>query len=304
MKKILVPTDLSAAALDALKAAADIARKQNGSALHLIHVYERPVSGISLQFEIDHPKMKEIRKFVRDKMEALADLDFMRGIDCEIHILADKEVWEFYREKNLNDADLIVMGTHGVKGWRTAFIGSNTHKVVQTSPIPVLTIKEHLKPFDLKNIIYASSFENSEDQDFKRIKPLIDFYGASLHLLRVNTQSHFECSWTSRWAMEAFAQKYELTRFTTNIFNDDSIEEGIIHFSNTVENDLIAMVTNGRTDFKQLFNPSITERIVNMVWKPVLSILKSEGQLIRGDQILERKKPSSIVQPVPGGLIV
>jgi nucleotide-binding universal stress UspA family protein len=38
------------------------------------------------------------------------------------------------------DAGLIVMGTHGRKGWQHFMLGSVAERVVRTSPVPVLTI--------------------------------------------------------------------------------------------------------------------------------------------------------------------
>ena len=41
-------------------------------------------------------------------------------------------------------ADLIVMGSHGASGIKEMFVGSNAEKVVRTSEVPVLVIKnEH-----------------------------------------------------------------------------------------------------------------------------------------------------------------
>ena len=304
MKKIIVPTDFSGAALDALKVAADIAAKYKGVTIHLVHVFEKPVSGITLQFEVDMPKLREMKKFIFEKMEDLCKSKFMKGIKTSIHVIADIEVWEFYKDKELQGADLIVMGTHGVKGNRTAFISSNTHKVLQTCSIPILTIKEYGGTFKMKNIIYASSFMDAEDADFDRIKPLINHFNSVVHLLKVNTRHNFDCTWSSKWAMEAFVKKHNLKNFTINTFNDYTVEDGILHFASADEIDMIVLETHGRTDFKQLFNPSVTQRIVNWIWKPVLSLLLSKDNSGEQSREFAEKRIVHAEEMYPGGLIV
>jgi hypothetical protein len=51
--------------------------------------------------------------------------------------------------------------------------------------------------------------------------------------------------------------------FTAAIYNDLSIEEGILNFAKGIDADLIAMATHGRTGFFHVVNGSLTEDIVN-----------------------------------------
>src|SRR5690606_39285832 len=54
-----------------------------------------------------------------------------------------------------NDVDLIVMGSHGASGFKEVFIGSNTEKVVRTSEIPVLVIKNEETHTFFENVVFA-----------------------------------------------------------------------------------------------------------------------------------------------------
>ena len=76
----------------------------------------------------------------------------------------------------------------------------------------------------------------------------------------------------SNRAIDAFLQRHELTKFTATIYNDLSIEEGILNFAKGIDADLIAMATHGRTGFFQVVNGSLTEDIVNHTNFPVLSV--------------------------------
>ena len=62
--------------------------------------------------------------------------------------------------------DLIVMGSHGASGLKEMFVGSNAEKVVRTSDVPVLVIKNEHRSFNVSDFVFASDFKN----DNKNIK--------------------------------------------------------------------------------------------------------------------------------------
>jgi len=59
---------------------------------------------------------------------------------------------------------------------------------------------------------------------------------------------------------------------TTNIYNSLNEERGILKFAESVEADLIALTTHGKTGFLSLMSKSITESLVNHSEIPILSI--------------------------------
>jgi nucleotide-binding universal stress UspA family protein len=73
--------------------------------------------------------------------------------------------------------------------------------------------------------------------------------------------------------MEDFAKKLKLKNYTLNIFNDLSEEEGIIYFADSIDADLIAMATHGRTGFAHVLAGSIAEDVVSHAKRPVLTFV-------------------------------
>ena len=273
MKTILVPTDFSECANNALRVATDIARKTDAS-VHIVHVYERPYFG-NTELQVNTTANNKIVNKIKEEMEKLVAQDFAKGIKIIRHILWDIPITEIEKYDKVKNADLIVMGSHGCKGWKELFIGSNTEKIVRLSNIPVLVIKEKIEKFEMKNIVFASNFDDHVDKVFIRINKLFNLFDARIHLLKVNTQSHFEKTVHSMKRMRKFARQFHLPEATMTTYNDDSVEEGIRHFSNTIGADFIAMETHGRTGVAHLINGSITENLVNHVSTPVLSVKTS-----------------------------
>lgn len=272
MKKIVVPVDFSPYAEAALKAASDIARKSPESTIHLVHVYERPISGHSLQFQVDTSELKRFRDLVVREMQTLVEKDYLVGIPIKKHILADKAVWEFVNTGLLEDADLIVMGTREPRGWKALFQNSQAQQVVRHANCPVLVVKKSDESFHLHDVVFASNFYGEAEELFPRLLQVFQLFNATIHLLKVNTPGSFEPSLRSKQLMKDFAAKFELEDFTLNIFNDISIESGIRNFANEMEADLVALETHGRTGLDQFFLGSIAEDVMKHADCPVLSV--------------------------------
>ena len=297
MQKILVPTDFSECALNALMVAADIAKRDGKAEIHLVHVYERPISGITIQFEIDNIKLRAMRDQVAENMQQLAKNEFLKGCKVISHNISDKQVWEVLKVEALGDVDLIVMGTHGIKGWQEFFIGSNTQKVVQMATCPVLAIKKPIKNFSMNNMVFASNFYGEAATVFVKIKKLANLFSAKIHLLRVNTPGNFETSHISRKLMNDFAKRFYLDNYTVNIYNDNTVEDGILNFTKNVDTDVIAIETHGRTGISHLINGSIAEDVVNHLDAPVLSVKIKQAHIEHGViyPAYSRKKPIKVI---------
>jgi nucleotide-binding universal stress UspA family protein len=98
-------------------------------------------------------------------------------------------------------------------------------------------------------------------------------YNSTIHLVRINTPGDFQRDFIVREYMEKFAKKLGLKNYTINIFNDVTEEEGIIYFAETIDADLIAMATHGRTGFAHVMAGSIAEDVVGHAKRPVLTFV-------------------------------
>ena len=148
MKTILVPTDFSNQALNALKVAARIARKINAG-INLVHVYNIPTAEYQHYHYYDK-FYKEMKAKASEQLNELVRLEFLKGIIVKKHIVTDMLMWEIATTEKFKNADLIVMGSHGTSGFSKVFIGSNTEKIVRLADSPVLTIKNEIEDFVIK----------------------------------------------------------------------------------------------------------------------------------------------------------
>lgn len=139
-KKVLCPIDFSADSLTALDYAADFARQGNGQ-LILLHVVDNPLTdfygprGATFYAEVEHA-MEKSRQLLADAAQTRAP-----GVSYEIVVKHGNPYEEIIDCATAQQADLIVMSTHGRTGPQRLIIGSVAEKVVRTAPCPVFTIR-------------------------------------------------------------------------------------------------------------------------------------------------------------------
>jgi nucleotide-binding universal stress UspA family protein len=279
MKKILVPVDFSKTSITALDTAYEIAKKA-GAEIALLHVVEEAGnSSFNAEGQIDEAdwedklftykllekSKKQLEKLVLDPKYNDVKVEGSVRVGNAFHgittIIAEQKV------------DLVVMGTKGVNTVSEMIIGTNTERVVRHAKVPVLTVQKKPAKPDFKNIVYATSMAGDEEVFSRIVKRAQQLYGATIHLVRINTPSDFQKDQVVREYMEKFAKKLQLKNFTINIYNDFSTEEGIVRFADFVNADMIAMATHGRTGFAHVIAGSVAEEVVNHSKRPVLTFV-------------------------------
>lgn len=148
-KKIICPVDFSEFTDQIVECAFAIARKFE-SQVYLLHVspnlnyftpYESfltPENLVAIDRNIETEVERDFGKILT-KMNYPAKTVIRKGI-------AFVEIIDYVREE---DADLVVMGTHGRSGVEHILIGSVAEKVVRKAPCPVLTIRPRGKHFKM-----------------------------------------------------------------------------------------------------------------------------------------------------------
>ncbi len=280
MKRILVPTDFSKPALIACEVAADIARRA-GSEITLLHVIEEAVGNslnVGGQVSADGGweeklfTLKLIEKAKKQMAKLIEDPRF-EGVKINQQLRVGTPYHGMNKIITEKKVDLVVMGTAGHSDLEHMIIGSNTEKVVRTAHCPVLTM--HNKPLgkDFKQIVYATSMDKEEEIFSRIVRATQKLYDSTVHLVRINTPGNFQRDSLVKQTMQDFAKKLQLKNYTINVFNDVSEEEGIIYFSESVNADLIAMSTHGRTGFAHVLAGSIAEDVVSHSRRPVLTFV-------------------------------
>ena len=150
-KLLLSPIDFSDSSLGALDVAKDIA-KQFSSTILLLHAMPVVPKLTKDRSVLDHGVYElELLETARLRLGDLAEKVQQVGVNARTTVsLANDAASEITRTAESEHADLIVIATHGLTGWRRFAFGSVTEKVVRTGPCSVLVVRGVAKP-DAKN---------------------------------------------------------------------------------------------------------------------------------------------------------
>lgn len=167
--------------------------------------------------------------------------------------------------------DLVLVGTHGSKGFKEFVEGSQAEKIVRLSKAPVISIKSFNETLDLKNILLASELVKQEHSHLNVLKELQKAFGAHLWLAKINTPKNFDTTRHIKRKMAEYIEEHQLENVTPVVYCAENIEKGIEQFTEDNKVDLVAIGDHGYTGIKYIFHHSISKDVVNHIHHPVLT---------------------------------
>lgn len=230
---LLVPTDFSGPADDALRHAEQLAR-HTAARLVLLYVFDDTEYAIGSALGLGGPEgpvevnRAAARILAGEKLEGLAARVRAGGCPVEALLVVGSPVEIIINTAADQRADLIVMSTHGRTGWRRLVLGSVAEQVVRHAPCPVLALHAHraanlpsaaaeatglaAAPLQLRHILVPSDFSARSETALPWAEDLAREAGAQLTLLHVlppfdSTSSPFDPAFAL--ASPALAEAHE-----------------------------------------------------------------------------------------------
>lgn len=273
MEKILLPTDFSEYSQAARDYAIAIA-KQCGAEVHFEHTMLVAVDwkNMSDSDRLMYPELKKAIEDAEANLEYEVEAAKEAGITAYSRLTFNEGLIDIPKDIQEHGYDLAIIGSHGTEGIKTALLGSNAQRMVRYSPCPVLVVKERNPNVQINHIAFASDFAEDKPASFKHIKDFTEAVNAKVTLLFINTPVNFETSVQSRSKLQSYKQNYPELIEKYEIFNHYTEDEGIIHYVQSDEPDLLAIATHGRSGWSRMFTGSITESIIANGSFPVLSV--------------------------------
>jgi len=270
MKKLLVPTDFSENARNALAYAIEIANLF-GSHIQLLHTYKLPrKSGMFIS--VDRYMMEEIRPDM-DKWEKWTREQLRNGASVDSSILRDHTVLAIARMAEEDEIDLIVMGTQGASGLKEVFMGSNTGAVLQQAGLPLLAIPSDFTFRPVQIIVLAvDDLDISSHQIVAPLTQLARSFDAKVmvyHLEKELEEAGVDPSVDIFLDGVEHSFHYELERKELN--------QSINAFVLENKADMLCMIRRPRGFFERFFRTSVTRKKVFSSPVPLLALLERKG---------------------------
>ena len=140
---ILVPTDFSADAQQALSTAKELAKRFDAKLvlLHAYHVVVPVAAPMAGAYTLPDGFFEALRAQAVAQVESAARQVESEGIEATGIAVSEPASVSIAAHAERLPADLIVMGTRGLTGLKHVALGSVAERVVRTAPCPVLTVK-------------------------------------------------------------------------------------------------------------------------------------------------------------------
>lgn len=277
MNKILVPTDFSDNAINAINYATQIARRSKAKVI-IFHAFQIPVMDTSVPAFMVQSMVEEEEQRCMSELKNICEevskqkyKDGSGYVQCEAIVRQGFAVEEVLFVSEEENTDLIVMGTQGASGLKRIILGSNTALVIEKSACPVLAVPSDAVYSTIKKVVYATEIQKGDFDTLKKITDFCRIYDCELILLHIGDEN------------DSFV-KEKLEELTKKIVNDlgikkadykivlnDDVLEGINEYVKSHEVDIIAMVTHKRNLFARLFSSSLTNKMAFHTEVPLLS---------------------------------
>ena len=279
MNRILVPTDFSNIAANALNVALDIAEKSNAE-IYLLNVIEPVVDAgfsasgtLDFQYTITEEDryIYELHTVNEKKLAAFAARYARDSVDIFPTIAIDKVgdgVLGFIKKYKI---DFVVMGTSGENTFEEYFIGNHTEQVMREANRPILTIRNQVENFKMENVVIATDLKTNASECMSHLVKIFNDLKPKIHLLHISKSNNIAVKETDE-KLSQFANKYQLDNYTSNVIRHNNLKMGIQRFASEMKADMIVTFTHGRKGFAHFLKGSISEDLVRQSKVPVLSV--------------------------------
>lgn len=278
MKKILLPTDFSRCANNAVEFAVQTA-KLIPAEITLLHSFELMgnlyTDYMGINKEYNQSQLQDVyHKLAQLKHNIKADT----GVTVETHVCTGAVKKCILKETTERNIDLMVMGTAGASGIKETLWGSKTADIIGKSRVPVIAIPcdyEWKKP---QKILLATNHFEEEPMLLNFIFAMAAWYDAEVNVAvftnesKDNAITYLEHLRKTPGYENKLKQSYhEDTLTVTNLFGNE-FEDTLEEYMSNNEVDMLAMVTYQRSFTESIFHPSLTKRMAYHTRIPLLAI--------------------------------
>lgn len=274
MKTIIVPTDFSPVALNALHYALALAKDLSAKII-LFHSYQIPVT--FSEVPVVTISLEELQKVSDAKLQELkndAEHVTSHQVPIEAHNVLGDVVEELATMCNNYRPFAVVMGTKGAGAIERMIIGSSTLAAIKRLDAPVLIVPPGATYKAIHKIGFACDFNHVKDTiPVGEIEALVKTFNASLHILNVDyKEKHFTGDLTAE--LTEINEMMAHLNPHYNYINSKFVEEGINAFADANHIDLLLTIPKKHNFWENIFRKSQSSELVLHSHLPIIAVHK------------------------------
>jgi nucleotide-binding universal stress UspA family protein len=258
MKSVIIPVDFSDTSLNAARYVANMLAAHANTKVILYHNYENESDrDIALSY------LESLKRELVEKGDSTVEYELERGGDL---------VENIDRLAHTMRSTLIAMGITGRTTMGQVLIGSNTLKLVDNTIYPVLIIPPDAKYTGLKNVAFASDFEDvqtSTPEIF--ISSVLEMFNPMLHIVNVNAEHYV--SLTEHYQNEKQKLKKMFNQYNTEFYfiGMSDFFEALDNFTRDYKIDMVITVPRHHSSSTTLFKNTHTKKLAYHSHIPILA---------------------------------
>jgi nucleotide-binding universal stress UspA family protein len=256
---IIVPTDFSAVADCALTHAIGIASRQSESRIILLNIVAK-------------------EKEIKDAEKSLHDTVNRFPVPANVHLTIATRIGSIFDAignfASENDAKLIVMGTHGVKGMQH-ILGSYAVKVITNSKVPFIVVQERKFRDGYQNILLPMDFSKETKQKLSMTISVAKSFGSKVHIFYpLASDDHFKQTVANNVALAKNELRINKIEFDVQEINaSGAFVKNMLAYAAAQDIDLIAVVNSQESGFPEILAGTDERTIItNDAQIPVLIV--------------------------------
>lgn len=265
MQNILVPTDFSPIAENALDYAVELAI-QYKSNLFLYHIYD---FNKKIHYNEDYPDdeqpyVQKIKDQMYDTVLRIKEKISNHDIEIQSFVTESSILGLFTNKVKKHQIDLIVMGSKGASGMRQVVFGSNAANAIEVAKAPLMVIPPNLSFKKLNKIVLAADYRPISAQTLLPLQNLASTFNADVTILNVYTDEDNRVIQENKVAIDGIKINYHEVPF------NQSINASINQFIAKQNFDVLCMIRRKKSFFNRIFKKSITRTQVYNSQIPIM----------------------------------
>lgn len=276
MKKILIPTDFTETAENALGYALELALVTKAECT-LLHVAEMP-DDFTAQME---NRVVAVRKNAKEKLGRNAHQLKTDSRYSSLTLLEmvetgdpDEVITRVAKEKGM---DLVVIGLSKHSGFESFFAGNTGAEVVEDSEVPVLAVPLGVAFKAPREIIYAAEYREEDLQNLEEISQLAKLFDARLRVIHIEEENSKEEKLRFRGFSKEVEERLSYPYVTQELHVADDVEEGLLDATAGSEGVILSMAHYHKSFLKEAFGRSHTKNIAMETKVPLLVYYEKEA---------------------------
>lgn len=272
--RILVPFDFSTTSKRAIRHAALLAQMNKGELL--LYYVKTQKSVLNIGYNISELRtIAEERQGYRKLIEDTAnEIRAEFKIPVKVMLGMGNRISSITKTTDKKQIGLIVMGTEGSDSVSSLFSGSNSHRVVSKSEVPVLTVRSDSKKIAYANILLPVDLSQHTRQKVLVAIQVAKSFGGMIHLIGMLSKSDKSSAYKLNGILNQIMKRLKLEDidFTSETIETDDPVTKTILAAKRKKADIIITMTDASSGSFILSSKSYDHELIDESSIPVLSI--------------------------------